>query len=72
MTLEHAAEHCTGNWRLFGNGKARKVACERCLAAFTPTPDNRLAAIDENYAGIYLRRLTAEGGAILARERADP
>ncbi len=39
------------------------ITCDRCGAGFRPTPENRLAAIDENYAGIYLRRLTAEGAA---------
>ena len=59
--LEHKDGHCTGNWRLLGAGSDRRIACERCKAAFRPTPENRLSAIDENYAGIYLRRLTAEG-----------
>jgi hypothetical protein len=61
IVLEHTDERCTGNWRLVGTGEDRRIACERCGAAFRPTPENRLAAIDENYAGIYLRRLTAEG-----------
>jgi hypothetical protein len=61
MALEHRDGQCTGNWRLVGGGEDRRIACERCGAAFKPTPENRLAAIDENYAGIYLRRLTAEG-----------
>ena len=61
MALEHGNERCTGNWRLVGSGSSRRISCERCNAAFTATPENRLAAIDENYAGIYLRRLTAEG-----------
>lgn len=59
--LEHRDGSCTGNWRLIGTGRDRKITCERCRAGFAPTPENRLAAIDENYAGIYLRRLTAEG-----------
>lgn len=61
IVLEHKDERCTGNWRLVGSGEARRIACEQCGASFRPTPENRLAAIDENYAGIYLRRLTAEG-----------
>lgn len=44
-----------------GQGEDRRIACERCGKAYPPTPENRLAAIDENYAGIYLRRLTSEG-----------
>jgi hypothetical protein len=59
--LEHTSGGCTGNWRLVGAGRERRIECERCGASFRPSPENRLAAIDENYAGIYLRRLTAEG-----------
>ena len=59
--LEHRDGRCTGNWRLLGTGTDRRITCERCEASFRPTPENRLSAIDENYAGIYLRRLTAEG-----------
>lgn len=59
--LEHRDGQCTGNWRLVGAGSKRRITCERCEASFSPTPEYRLAAIDENYAGIYLRRLTAEG-----------
>ena len=61
MGLDHRDGHCTGNWRLLGTGTGRKISCERCHASFDATPENRLSAIDENYAGIYLRRLTAEG-----------
>jgi hypothetical protein len=42
--------------------------CDRCCAEHDATPDHRLAAIDENYAGIYLRRLAAEGAAYLSSE----
>lgn len=59
--LNHETGECTGNWRLIGQGDDRRIACERCGRSHPPTPENRLAAIDENYAGIYLRRLTAEG-----------
>ena len=59
--LEHIDGDCTGNWRLMGTGEQRLIRCDRCIAQFPASPENRLAAIDENYAGIYLRRLTAEG-----------
>jgi hypothetical protein len=59
--LEHMTDECTGNWRLTGSMDGRSIVCDRCNAEFAATPENRLAAIDENYAGIYLRRLTAEG-----------
>ena len=59
--LDHKTDECTGNWRLTGASESRTIVCEGCAAEYTATPENRLAAIDENYAGIYLRRLTAEG-----------
>lgn len=59
--LNHEDGRCTGNWRLVGQGDDRRITCEQCQRSYPPTPENRLAAIDENYAGIYLRRLTAEG-----------
>ena len=69
MGLEHAAGECTGNWRLVGASDTRVITCERCGTQFSATPENRLAAIDENYAGIYLRRLTAEGVTYLGANR---
>jgi hypothetical protein len=63
--LEHEHDDCTGNWRLLGGSGERKIECERCSRAYPATAENRLAAIDENYAGIYLRRLAAEGAAKL-------
>jgi hypothetical protein len=60
-TLEHKLGECTGNWRLTGTTDTRMIVCDHCDAEFAGTPENRLSAIDENYAGIYLRRLTAEG-----------
>jgi hypothetical protein len=66
--IAHKASECVGNWRLTGNGCMRVISCEECHAEYPATPENRLAAIDENYAGIYLRRLTAEGSAALERE----
>jgi hypothetical protein len=67
--LEHAHGECTGNWRLVGAGDNRSIRCDRCDATYTATPENRLAAIDENYAGIYLRRLTAEGASQIDTDR---
>ena len=67
--LEHRDGECTGNWRLIGTGEQRLIRCDRCVAEFPASPENRLAAIDENYAGIYLRRLTAEGITALGGSR---
>ena len=69
--LEHGYGECTGNWRLIGTGETRSIRCDRCDAQFTASPENRLAAIDENYAGIYLRRLTSEGASQIDSDRRD-
>jgi hypothetical protein len=37
--------------------------------AYPATPVYRLAAIDENYAGIYLRRLSDEGASLRSTGR---
>lgn len=71
VVLEHRYAECTGNWRLVGTGDERCIRCDRCDSHSDATPENRLAAIDENYAGIYLRRLTAEGLAQIESERRD-
>jgi hypothetical protein len=67
-TLPHDSETCTGEWRLGGNAKHRRLYCNGCGVRVEPTQENRLAAIDENYAGIYLRRLTTEGVTLLTPE----
>ena len=71
VALEHSVGECTGNWRLVGAGDDRCIRCDHCSARFSATPEYRLAAIDENYAGIYLRRLTAEGAAQIESEGRD-
>jgi hypothetical protein len=68
LELSHSHDECTGNWRLAGSGERRRIRCECCAAEHDATPDRRLAAIDENYAGIYLRRLAAEGAVYLSSE----
>ncbi len=64
MELRHTSGECTGNWRLLGTGRQRVIRCDLCDAEHAASAENRLAAIDENYAGIYLRRLAAEGAAL--------
>lgn len=71
MVLEHGAGECTGNWRLLGSSTDRTIQCDRCGLTYPATPENRLAAIDENYAGIYLRRLASEGVAYLSSKRGE-
>ena len=68
LELTHTSDNCTGNWRLVGGGERRRIRCDRCVAEHEATPDRRLSAIDENYAGIYLRRLAAEGAAYLSSD----
>lgn len=57
----HATDDCTGTWRLAGSGRTRWIRCTACSAQLDASPDNRRAAIEENRAGLVLRRLTAEG-----------
>ena len=61
--LAHAAGRCTGTWRLAGSGRCRTIRCDLCGAEHPATQDLRRAAIDENRAGLVLRRLAAEGHA---------
>lgn len=62
MTLAHATDDCTGDWRLVGRVGARRfVECSRCGARYSATEEAMAAAREENTAGIYLRRLTREG-----------
>jgi hypothetical protein len=68
LELAHRNHDCTGNWRLVGTSDRRRIRCDGCAAEHEATPDHRLAAIDENYAGIYLRRLAAEGAAHLSSD----
>lgn len=68
LELSHKSDDCVGNWRLVGSSD-RRIRCDRCVVEHEASPDNRLAAIDENYAGIYLRRLAAEGASNLGSER---
>ncbi|CAN5862446.1 hypothetical protein BH23GEM9_BH23GEM9_09930 [soil metagenome] len=68
LELAHQIDQCVGNWRLTGTTGGRQIQCEACGAEHDATSDNRLAAIDENYAGIYLRRLAAEGAARLGSD----
>jgi hypothetical protein len=69
LELNHTTAECTGSWRLIGTGVTRRITCDRCNAEHPATADHRLSAIDENYAGIYLRRLTAEGASHLSSDR---
>jgi hypothetical protein len=68
LELAHIDDHCVGNWRLTGTTDHRHIRCDTCAAEHDATPENRLTAIDENYAGIYLRRLAAEGAAWLSSD----
>jgi hypothetical protein len=68
LELHHDSDECIGNWRLTGASDERLIRCDHCLAEHEATPEHRLAAIDENYAGIYLRRLAAEGAAWLSND----
>lgn len=66
--IRHGNDDCIGNWRIAGQGSSRQLECDHCKVRLPYSPENRLAAIDENYAGIYLRRLTGEGRTRIADE----
>ena len=72
VVLEHTKGDCTGNWRLLGRAQERTIQCDGCEAQYPASADHRLAAIDENYAGIYLRRLAVEGADLLPDPHRKP
>lgn len=64
--LPHSFDECCGLWRLaISESQERIIRCSECKMEYPATPDARLSAIDENYAGIYLRRLAFEGAELL-------
>jgi hypothetical protein len=64
VDLAHARDDCTGGWRLTGPARRRSIICTRCSVEHVATPEARRAAIDENCAGLVLRRLAAEGAVV--------
>jgi hypothetical protein len=68
LELAHTHDACVGNWRLVASTDRRSIRCDGCSAEHEASAENRLAAIDENYAGIYLRRLATEGAAHLSSD----
>lgn len=59
--MTHTTDECTGQWRLIQRSGCRVIQCDKCYNTYGATEANRREAIDENYAGIYMRRLAAEG-----------
>lgn len=59
--LEHRKTECIGEWRLVMGEEGHHLECEVCGAQYTATPARRKAAVDENLAGTFLRRLANEG-----------
>lgn len=59
--VEHRITNCTGEWRLVMGEGERHLECEGCGARYAATPARRKAAVDENLAGTFLRRLANEG-----------
>lgn len=72
MIIEHEHDNCIGYWRVHRPAQdgERSIRCDGCYRTYPGTSEVRLAAIDENYAGVHLERLTAEGVVQLAQERA--
>lgn len=65
--IQHRSDECIGNWRLVGS----RMICDTCKAEYEAVLEDRLAAIDENYAGILMRRLAAEGAAQIRADQAE-
>jgi hypothetical protein len=59
--LEHREADCTGEWRLVALSDEYRIVCARCGAGYAATPSHKRAAVDENLAGAFLRRLAEEG-----------
>lgn len=59
--LDHRKSDCTGEWRLVMNIGERQLICGNCGARYVATPARRKAAVDENLAGTFLKRLAEEG-----------
>lgn len=61
--LEHVKKNCVGNWRLtLTDRMAHSLDCDGCGKHYDGTEENKALALDENYAGIYLRCLVQEAG----------
>ena len=63
MSIEHKHGECTGDWLLITARGRRELVCETCGATYEATQRLRQAAVDENLAGVFLRRLANEGAA---------
>jgi len=63
--LAHVHDDCTGSWRL----QRGLIVCSVCGQTHPATPQNRISAMDENYAGSMLQRAAQRGAVLLARER---
>lgn len=67
--LPHAHDDCTGRWGLVADERGTLyVCCDTCLRCFPATARNKMAAIEENFALLYLRRLADEGAALMGRD----
>lgn len=69
--LDHKRLECTGEWRLVMNEGNRHLECDACCALYVATPGRRKAAIDENLAGTFLKRLANEGSNAAAPDLDD-
>jgi len=67
--LAHHHDRCTGVWRGMYEDGNDLIYCTECRIRYANCSlELRYAAIDENWAGIYLKRLTDEGAALLKEE----
>ena len=59
--LPHAADDCTGEWRLIGRRGDGTWGCDICPAMHPSTPENDRAADLEFARGMQLRSQTRQG-----------
>jgi hypothetical protein len=62
--MEHATDRCTGSWSLTGG----RISCGSCGRSYPATPENRRAAVEENFVGELLERAAREGARLRPEE----
>jgi hypothetical protein len=69
MKLDHHTppdRDCTGRWKLKDKfTPSARIECDGCGAYYPPLQEVRIAALDENYAGMWLLSLTLEGAKLI-------
>lgn len=64
MKIEHLHDDCPGSWHL----ATSRIVCDSCGRALPATPENRMAAVDENCLGSLLRLSARRGSRLLGED----